>query len=96
MARTSLSVLLACILAAPVMSSSNPQVQRRSTLSTIPSTDRTSIPAVHGVLSRVESVSRGQGVDKPVKVECGIERLSCKAHGYTVWPQSWGGGGRIE
>lgn len=90
MARTSPSVLLAYILAAPVMSI-NPQLQALSSLSTIHSTDRTSIPAAHGVLSRVEGVSQGQGVEKPQEVRCGIGQSSCKAHGYPVWSWSWGG-----
>jgi len=93
MGRTSPSVLLAYILAAPVMSSINPQLQALSSLSTINSTDRTSIPAAHGVLSRVEGVSQGQGVEKPQEVRCGIGQSSCKAHGYPVW--SWSRGGAL-
>lgn len=91
MARISPSVLLAYILAAPVMSSINPQLQELSTLSTIQSTDRTSFPAAHGGLSRVEGVPQGQGVEKQQEVRCGIRQLSCKARGYAVWSWSWGG-----
>lgn len=90
MARISPSVLLAYILAAPVMSSLSPQLKELSTLPTIHSTDRTFIPAAHGGLSLVEGVLQGQAVEKQQEIRCGIGQSNCKARRYPVWSCSWG------